>query len=149
MTLLSVKPESGRIAFPRFSSFVENFFENEFPSFTQNEFFKTPALVNIKDTKDAYKIEAAVPGFKKDDFRIKAENNLLTISAETKTENETTEEKYTRKEYNFSSFSRSFTLPKTIDAAKISAAYENGILYVTLPKKEEAKETTAFEVKIS
>lgn len=149
MTLLSVKPESGRVAFPRFSSIIDNFFENEFPTFTSREFFKTPALVNIKDTKEAYQIEVAAPGFKKEELNVKVEGNLLTISAATKNETEVNEEKYTRKEFNFNSFSRSFTLPKTVDASKIAGNYENGILHITLPKREEAKEGTAFEVKIA
>lgn len=149
MTMLTVRPESGRLSFPRFSNLVENFFENEFPTFNASEFMKTPALVNIKDAKDSYKIEIAAPGFKKEEMNVKVEGNLLTVSAETKTETETQEEKFTRKEFNFSEFKRSFTLPKTVDAAKISGVYENGILTVTLPKKEEAIEQKTIEVKIS
>jgi HSP20 family protein len=149
MTFLSVKPENGRVAAPRFNSFIDNFFENEFPSFTRSEYYKTPALVNIKDTKESYIIEVAAPGFKKEDFNVKVDGTQLTISAEVKTEQETTEHKFTRKEFNFSSFTRSFTLPKTVDVAKVSGNYENGILHVVLPKKEIAKETTTLEVKIS
>ncbi len=149
MTMLTVKPESGRLTFPRFSNLVENFFENEFPTFSNQEFFKTPALVNIKDTKDSYKIEIAAPGFKKEDMNVKVEGNLLTISAEAKSETEQKEEKFTRKEFNFTEFKRSFTLPKTVDATKIAGNYENGILVVTLPKKEEALEQKTIEVKIS
>ncbi|MCW5907168.1 MAG: Hsp20/alpha crystallin family protein [Chitinophagales bacterium] len=149
MTMLTVKPENGRITFPRFSSIIDNFFENDFPHLTRNEFFKTPALVNVKDTKESYQIEVAAPGFKKEEFSVKVDGNILTIAAESKKETETTEEKYTRKEFNFSSFSRSFTLPKTIDVTKVGAGYDNGILTVTLPKKEEAKENPQIEVKIS
>ncbi len=149
MTLLTVKPENGRLAFPRFNSFFDSFLENEFPSLAKNDFFKTPALVNVKDTKESFNIEVAAPGFKKEEFSIKVENNMLTISAESKTENENADEKYTRKEFNFTSFSRSFTLPKTVDVAKIEAGYNNGILHVALPKKEEAKQAPSIEVKIS
>lgn len=149
MTMLTVKPESGRIAFPSFSSIIDSFFENDFPNLTRSEFFKTPALVNIKDTKDSYQIEVAAPGFKKEEFSVKVDGNLLTIAAESKKESETTDEKFTRKEFNFSSFTRSFTLPKTIEVTKVAASYENGILTVTLPKKEEAKENPQIEVKIS
>lgn len=150
MTLLSVRPESGRVTFPRFSNLFENFFENEFPNLHGGDLFKTPALVNIKDQKDGYKIEVAAPGFKKEDFSVRVENNVLTLSAESKQETETTEDhKYTRKEFNFSSFTRSFTLPRTVEAAKVSATYENGILLVTLPKKEEAKQTASIDIKIS
>ncbi len=149
MTLLTVKPENGRYNFPRFSNLIDSFFENEFPNVHGGDIFKTPALVNIKDTKEGYQIEVAAPGFKKEDISVKVEGNLLTISAETKQESEVKEEKYTRKEFNFSSFKRSFTLPKTIEVAKVGGNYENGILTVTLPKKEEAKETGTFEIKIS
>ncbi|MFN8285213.1 MAG: Hsp20/alpha crystallin family protein [Chitinophagales bacterium] len=149
MTLLSVKPENGRYNFPRFSNFIDSFFENEFPNVHGGDIFKTPALVNIKDTKEGYQIEVAAPGFKKEDISVKVEGNLLTISAETKQENEVKEEKYTRKEFNFSSFKRSFTLPKTIEVAKVGGNYADGILTVTLPKKEEAKETGTFDIKIS
>lgn len=149
MTLLTVKPENGRFATPRFSNLFDNFFENEFHNINRKEFFKTPALVNVKDTESAYIIDVAAPGFKKEDLSIKVENNLLILSAETKQETETKEEKFTRKEFNFSSFNRSFTLPKTVDAEKIAAAYENGILTVTLPKKEEAKPSAAIDIKIS
>lgn len=149
MTLLTVKPENGRFATPRFSNLFDSFFENEFQNVNRKEFFKTPALVNVKDTEAAYIIDVAAPGFNKEEISIKVENNLLTIKAEQKNETETKEEKYTRKEFNFSSFNRSFTLPKTVDADKIGAAYENGILSVTLPKKEEAKPTAAIDIKIS
>lgn len=149
MTLLSVKPENGRYNFPRFSSFIDSFFENEFPNVHGGDIFKTPALVNIKDTKEGYHIEVAAPGFKKEDFTVKVEGNLLTISAESKMENEVKEEKYTRKEFNFSSFKRSFTLPKTIEVGKVAGNYADGILSVSLPKKEEAKETGAYDIKIS
>lgn len=149
MTLLTVKPENGRLATPRFSNLFDSFFENEFHNLNRREFFNTPALVNVKDTEAAYIIDVAAPGFKKEDISIKVENNLLTVKAEQKTEAEVKEDKFTRKEFNFSSFNRSFTLPKTVDADKIAATYESGILSVTLPKKEEAKQATAIDIKIS
>lgn len=144
--MLTVKPETGRVAFPRFSTMFDNIFENEFA--TPN-FIKTPVLVNVKDTAEDFKIEVAAPGFAKENFSIKVEGNLLTIAGEQKNEVEQKEEKFTRKEFNFSTFSRSFTLPKLVDAAKITAAYESGILSVSLPKKEEAKVNTTFEVKVA
>jgi HSP20 family protein len=148
MTFITVKPETGKVAFPRFSNMFENFFENEFPSVTQSEYFKTPALVNVQDTKDSYAIQVAAPGFKKGDFSVKVENNLLTITGEKKQETEVVEQKFKRKEFNFASFSRAFTLPKTIDVEKIAASYEDGILTVTLPKKEEAKVSPVVEIQI-
>ncbi len=150
MTLVSVKPETGRIHAPRFSNLIENIFENDFPNFLANEWVKTSSpSTNIKETKDAYTIDVAAPGFNKDSFSIKVEDSILTIGAEA-SENKLEEgEKFTRKEFVHSSFKRSFTLPKTIVADKIAAAYENGILKVTLPKMEEAKTKGTIEVKIS
>lgn len=96
--------------------------------------------VNIKETTNGITLMLAAPGFKKEDFKISLDHNHLTISSEQKAENVETEEgKYTRREYSYSSFSRTFTLPNTIDADKIDASYVNGELVVTLPKKRRAK----------
>src|ERR1700744_2090222 len=123
MTFLSVKPQTGRVHFPRFSNWFDTFAENEF----HTEGVRTPALVNTKEAKDSYKIEIAAPGFAKDNFKLAVEEQILTISAEN-TENKTNEdEKWTRKEYHFAGFKRSFTLPKTVDAEKITAEYKDGI----------------------
>jgi HSP20 family protein len=145
MTFLSVKPQAGRVAFPRFSHWFDTFAENEFVT----DAVRTPALVNTKETKENYKIEVAAPGYHKDNFKLEVEDHILTISAEN-TENKTDEnEKWTRQEYHFASFKRSFTLPKTVDAEKIKAEYKDGILHVTLPKLEEGKAKGAIEIKIS
>lgn len=135
---------------PRFSNLIENFFDGDFPTVFQNDWirFAQPS-VNIKDAKDAYSIEVSAPGFNKDSFNVKIEDGLLTISAEAKEEKLEEGEKYTRKEYSHSSFKRSFTLPKTIKADGISAGYENGILKVTLPKLEEAKQKGTIDVKVA
>ena len=150
MTMLTVRPEGGRIAGPRFSHLLENIFESELPTFFQNEWSKLAApAVNIKETKDAYQLHVSAPGFAKDSFNVKVEDNLLTISGEAKEEKLEEGEKLTRREYTHQSFKRSFTLPKTVVADKIAAGYENGILTITLPKMEEAKQKGAIEVKIS
>jgi len=104
--------------------------------------------VNVKENKNAFKLDVAAPGFKKDDFKLEVQNGYLTISGETKEEKEDKDEKYTRQEYRFSSFSRSFTLPDNVKSADISAEYADGILKVTLPKKkEEEKPATQIAVK--
>lgn len=101
--------------------------------------FNTPA-VNVKETDNDFKVELAAPGLNKEDFNIELDNDVLTISSELKSEKETKEEgKYTRKEFSYQAFKRSFTLPETIDGTGINASYDNGVLAVTLPKKEEAK----------
>ncbi|SHJ26248.1 Hsp20/alpha crystallin family protein [Pseudozobellia thermophila] len=94
--------------------------------------------VNIKDNEKEFELELAVPGRKKDDFNIEVDNDVLTISAETKHEDEVKEDNYTRREFGFTSFKRSFTLPDTVDVDKIGAKYEDGLLKFVLPKKEEA-----------
>jgi HSP20 family protein len=98
----------------------------------------TPA-VNILDEKDDFRIEVAAPGLKKDDFKIDLNNNVLTISSERTDEREDKKERYMRREFSYSSFKRSFTLPDTAQVDKISANHKDGILQITIPKKEEAK----------
>jgi HSP20 family protein len=105
--------------------------------------------VNIKDNDSSYEIEFAVPGLKKEDFKISLENNLLTVSSEKEEKNEETNEKYTRKEFSYRSFSRSFTLPKAVETEKISAAYTDGLLTVTVPKKAEDNTKLIKEIEIS
>jgi len=118
-----------------------------------NEFFEptnsglwgralTMPAVNIAENKDEFKVSLAAPGMKKSDFNIDIQGNILTVSAETEEKKEEKDEKdenYTRKEYSFSSFSRSFTLPDEVNKEKIEATYVDGVLKLSLPKKEEAK----------
>ena len=107
--------------------------------------------VNILESDDDYKVEVAAPGKQKADFNIELDNDVLTISAETKKENETKAEtgKYTRKEFSFNSFKRAFSLPETVNSEQISANYENGVLFITLPKREEAKVQAKRMIEIS
>ncbi len=104
--------------------------------------------VNIMENKDDFKITMAIPGMKKEELNIDIEGNMLTVSAETKQEKQNKEGKFTRKEYNYSSFSRSFTLPEGVMMDKIAALYENGELTLTLPKTEEIKKTTARHIAV-
>ncbi len=95
--------------------------------------------VNIKEGDKSFEVQMAVPGFKKEDFKIELNHNLLTISSESKVEKETKEDEcYTCREFSYQSFSRSFTLPDSADNEKISAKYEDGILKVSIDKKKEA-----------
>lgn len=104
--------------------------------------------VNISETSDQYEVNLAAPGMKKEDFNIDVEGNTLTISAETKEEKEEKDERFTRKEYNYSSFSRSFTLPDWVNKEKINANYENGLLKVVLPKTEAAKQAPSKHITV-
>lgn len=95
--------------------------------------------VNIKENDEGFSLDFMVPGMKKEDFKINLENDVLKVSAELKEEKEEDNQGYYRKEFAFGSFCRSFTLPESVDSENIKASYENGILTVGLPKKEEAK----------
>ena len=96
--------------------------------------------VNIKEKDDEFLIELAAPGFKKEDFKLSVENNTLTISSEKNEESEEKNNNYTRKEFSYQSFSRSFNLPeKIVNSDEIEAKYSDGILNVRIPKREEQK----------
>jgi len=106
--------------------------------------------VNIKETENAFMVELMAPGLKKEDFNIEVDNDLLTISSEIKSEKTEQEEgKYTRREFSFTSFRRSFALPETVKEEDINASYQNGILAIMLPKKEEALPKAKRLVEIS
>jgi HSP20 family protein len=99
--------------------------------------------VNVKETEKEYKIELAVPGFKKENIDVHLDNDILHISAESKNEKNEEDENFTRKEFSYNSFSRSFQLPKSANNEKIDAKYEDGILKIKVNKKEEAIKTEA------
>ncbi len=120
-----------------FPSLVNDFMGPDWFGGTENWNTSVPA-VNIKNNEKDFELELAVPGFKRDDFTVEVDNDVLTISSEVKTENEETKDNYTRKEFSFSSFKRAFILPETVDGSKIDAKYEDGVLRVVLPKREES-----------
>jgi len=120
-----------------------NDFENDLFKHKNNN--DVPA-VNIQEDEKQFLLELAVPGMKKDDFKIDLENQVLTISSETKEETEKTENNYTRREFSYNSFSRSFTLPKSIVSEKIKADYKDGILKISLPKNKETKLSREIKV---
>lgn len=107
--------------------------------------------VNIKETADTFQVEMAAPGMEKKDFKIELDGNTLTISSEKQNEQEQKEgENYNRREFSYQSFYRSFHLPKdVVDADKIKARYDNGLLKLEIPKKEEAKQKPARLIDIS
>lgn len=110
---------------------------------------------NIKETEEAFLIELAVPGLKKEDFHIQIEENVLRVSANVQTETENTEEATTarikvhRREFGFQSFERSFRLPKSADGDKIAATYTDGVLQLNIPKREEAKPKAPRTIQIA
>ncbi|MCD8739779.1 Hsp20/alpha crystallin family protein [Mucilaginibacter roseus] len=123
---------------------VSPFFSDVFDSFLNDAFVgdrlasRVPA-VNIAETENEFHIELAVPGLKKEDFKINLDKNVLSISAEKKTENVDEGKKYSKREYSYNSFVRSFTLPESADQSRIEADYADGILKLNVAKKEEAK----------
>ncbi|MCO6498185.1 MAG: Hsp20/alpha crystallin family protein [Chitinophagaceae bacterium] len=138
MTL--VKRNSSRSALP---SLWDNFFNRDifgWDSFMSSEGQSMPA-VNIKESDDSFTVEMAAPGMKKEDFKIELDGTALSISSEVKDESEEKGENYSRREFSYKSFYRTFHLPKdVVDADKINAKYEDGILRLEIPKREEAKQ---------
>jgi len=107
--------------------------------------------VNIRETADSFEVEMAAPGMKKEDFKVELDNNVLTISSEREQRNEENDgQRYARREFSYQSFQRTFHLSKdVVDADKIQARYENGLLRLTIPKKEEAKQRPPKTIQIS
>jgi len=103
----------------------------------------TVPAVNITENKEQFELAVAVPGMKKENFTIDVDGNLLTISAAMEEEKNEKDEKMTRQEYNYSSFSRTFTLPEEVLKESIEARYEDGVLKLVLPKREEARKMVA------
>ncbi|MFT7611238.1 MAG: HSP20 family protein [Parvicellaceae bacterium] len=130
-----------------FRSMVSDLFDND-------RFFNEPILdfslpaVNVKETDESFEIEVAAPGMKKDDFNVNIENGILKISSEKEEESEEVDENYTRKEFSYSSFGRSFTLPDSINSEKINAKYDAGVLRIELAKNEEAKRRLSKSIDI-
>lgn len=130
-------------------SWLSDFFDNE--KFFDADWLKNRTLpaVNVKETDKQYEIEVAAPGRSKKDFNISAENGVLTISSEDKEERELKENGYTRREFSYSSFSRSFALPENANEDEIKANYADGILKLEIAKKtiSQSKTKKAIEVK--
>jgi HSP20 family protein len=136
---------------PNWPNWIEDFINRDLPSvFSQN--FNTGITipkVNIRETADSFIVEMAVPGLQKSDFQIDLEKQVLTISSNLEESDEQREEIYARREFGYASFKRSFTLPETVDEGRIKAIYEEGILKIHLPKREEARQKPARTIKIS
>jgi HSP20 family protein len=107
--------------------------------FNDMPFRSSAPSVNIRETENGFHLELAAPGLVKEDFKVKMENQVLSISVKKENKQEVNEGKYTRKEFSFQSFDRSFKLPDTVDADKIGAKYENGVLFLELPFRDAAK----------
>jgi HSP20 family protein len=137
MTLLKFQKDApSRSMFPSSVDMFNEFF-NDFNTGDLRK-WNAPA-VNISENDKEFKLHLAVPGMKKEDFKIAIEDNMLVVSAETKKENEEKTDRFTRKEFSLSSFTRRFNLPENVDENHINANYENGVMLLNLPKKAESK----------
>ena len=132
----------------------DDFFNRDLFNWGTNNFSGTnttiPA-VNIKETAEHYEVEVAAPGMSKEDFKVELDGNQLTISSEKTNQSEDSQDnRFTRREFSYQSFQRSFTLHKdVVDLDKIEAKYENGLLHLMIPKKEEAKQKPPKRIMIS
>lgn len=128
-----------------FPALFDDFFKPWNEMFDNSRFWGRAATVppvNITETPNEYRVMLAAPGIKKEDFKIDVEGNMLTISAEKEEKVEEKEDKFTRREFNYTTFTRSFTMPEDVQYDKVDARYVDGVLELMLPKKEEAKKTT-------
>ena len=134
-------------------SIFNRFFDGDWMDWKNSNFAdvdSTLPAVNIQENESDFQIELAAPGMKKEDFKIDFDNGNLIISSEFSEENKTGDKKYSRREFNYRSFQRTFNIPKNlVNHEKISASYENGLLKVMLPKAEEVKQKPVRQIKIS
>jgi len=137
------KPESV------FSDMLNDFFAPGFPALrdTFTTGLTLPAA-NTKETDTGYELEVAVPGMSKEDFNVEINDNVVTVSVEKKDSTEEKTDDYTRKEFSYSSFRRSFTIPKNVNKEAIEANYENGLLCVKLPKSEAVEDDKATKITV-
>lgn len=145
MTLVKFNPDNKRNALmPGFNDVFDSIFNDTF--FSDRMVSRIPAA-NISETADHYHVQLAAPGLKKKDFKINLERNVLSISADQRSENKQEERNYTKREYTYSSFVRSFNLPESADENGIQASYVDGVLAIDIPKREEAK-TVSRQIEI-
>ncbi|MEQ8704092.1 MAG: Hsp20/alpha crystallin family protein [Phaeodactylibacter sp.] len=127
---------------------LENFFGNSITDFMGADFTMAQPSVNVVETHEHFRIEVAAPGLERGDFDIQVENDHLMIKAEKEHKDEVKEDNFVRREFNYASFSRNFQLPKSVDGEGIEAKYENGVLTIELPKKDEIKGTPVKRIEI-
>jgi HSP20 family protein len=138
MTLVKFNPDNRNNSslLPGFNDVFDSIFNDTF--FSDRMTSRVPAA-NISESEDHFHVELAAPGLKKEDFKINLDRNVLNISVERQNEQDNTQKNYSKREYSYSSWVRSFTLPESANAEQIEAAYTNGILTIDIAKREEAK----------
>ncbi len=145
MTLVKFKNNS----MPVVPTFFDSLFGKEFFDYNFNNSVASLPAANIKETKDAFSLQLAAPGMKKSDFKVEVNNNVLTISSEKESTSDEQNEGYSRKEFSYHAFTRSFNLPQTVNKDLITASYNDGLLVLNIPKREEAKEKPARLIDIA
>lgn len=130
------------------SNFIDNFFSHSLSNVIGSDMTANQPAVNIIETNDNFRIELAAPGVEKEDFNIEVEKEALIIEAKKEVKETTTAGKFTRREFNYTSFKRHFHLPENVEIEKIGAAYEHGVLNVTLPKMAISEDTTNRTIEI-
>lgn len=130
------------------TNLFDELFNTGLETFVGGDFSNNIPAVNVISNKDGYQLELAVPGLTKEDINIDLDKQVLTISASKEQQENEEKPKFTRREFNYNTFKRSFKLPKTINIELIKADFENGVLSIELPKKEEAKEVPARSIEI-
>ncbi len=139
--------------FPAIPSLLDDFFGMDWLDSTMANWSasgSTLPAVNVQETNDDYMIEVAAPGMKRDDFKIELENDVLTISSERENSHEEKDGNYTRREFSYQSFQRSFSLPQNkVKGDEIKAKYDDGILRITVPKTEDAKRKPAKQIAVA
>lgn len=136
MTLVKFNNNRNNALLPGFNDVFESIFNDTF--FNDRMITRVPA-VNISESENSYHVELAAPGLKKEDFKLNLERNQLTISVEQQSEQNDSQKSYNKREFSYSSFVRSFTLPDSADHSQIDASYTDGILCIDIAKREEAK----------
>jgi HSP20 family protein len=127
---------------------VDDFFNRNLSELIGTDFVLSRPSVNVSETDKEYKIEMAAPGLEKGDFNVKIENSYLIVSADKTSKSEETKENYTRREFNYSAFKRSFALPENINSQGIEAAYDKGVLNISIPKNHKEEDRNALKIEI-
>ncbi|MBK9276155.1 MAG: Hsp20/alpha crystallin family protein [Flavobacteriales bacterium] len=147
MTIVKYRPKASYVS--PFNTLVSEFFGRDMNSmFGLDEPRQALPSVNIIERDAEFKLEVMAPGYKKEDLKVNVEDNVLTVSAEKKNEEQKDGDRFTRREFHFSSFTRSFRLPESADADRIKAEYTDGILHLSIPKVEATK-PKAKEIAVS
>ncbi len=143
MTLMKYRPMNQ--VSPFFNHFVDHFIND----LSGNNFSTSVPAVNIVETAEGYRLDVAAPGINKENFNIALNNQTLTVSGESSSEFDSKDERFAKREFSFGKFERSFKLPETVDTEALTAKYNNGILSVFLPKRQEAKTKPVRTIEIA